>query len=55
MKKIAIADTLTLTHNGAVYGHFHKVSLQLHQILSKKFDVIMIAGKTYEKYFDELK
>lgn len=52
MKKIAIIDTLTLTLDDSVYGHFHKVSLQLHQILSKIFDVKIIAGKTYTKYFD---
>ena len=53
MTTIAIVDTLTLSLNDSVYGHFHKVSLQLHQILSKKFDVKIIAGKTYTKYFDK--
>jgi glycosyltransferase involved in cell wall biosynthesis len=55
IKKIGIVDTLTLTLNDAVYGHFHKVSLQLLQILSENLEVKVLGGRTYSKYFDESK
>lgn len=53
--QIAIVDTLTLSLNDSVYGHFPKVTLQLCDALSKRFDVAVVAGSTYKKYFDESK
>ena len=49
--RIAIIDTLTLSLDKSIYGHFHKVSLQYFEILSKKFKVKIVGGKTYCNYF----
>lgn len=53
--RIAIIDTMSLTHNDSIYGHFTKVTLQLDKVLSINYNVTVVAGNTYKKYFDESK
>jgi hypothetical protein len=55
LNKIAIVDTLTLSLDDSVYGHFPKVTLQLYDALSKGFGAKIVAGSTYKKYFNESK
>lgn len=52
-KKVGIVDTLTLTKDGRIYGHFNKTAEQFFSILSSNTEVAIIGGKTYCSYFEK--
>lgn len=55
MKRIAIIDTLTLTHEGRIYGHFANTAKQYKTILEHDYDVTIVGGNTYSSYFENIR
>lgn len=55
MNKILIVDTLTLSKDNKIYGHFHKTAIQFSDVLSAHYDVKIVGGKTYAHYFSKEK
>lgn len=53
MKNISIIDSLTLTHEGKIYGHFANTANQYKEILGQDYRVTVVGGETYSSYFDD--
>lgn len=53
--RIGIVDTLSLSANNKIYGHFNKTASDYYNILSKVGDVYIVGGETYAAHFDKNK
>lgn len=54
MKKVIIADIVSLKKDNKIFGHYGKVATMYHELLKEKADVYIAGGPVYEKQFKSL-